>query len=105
MRLYLQRVCSGVTSRLTLVNRVVVYSIRFGTAVRENRALFKRSGECGMEIRMPARLVCIRAYGNDPPGSFKWIESPSENFASLAISSRCGALQTILFGHNAQSRI
>ena len=71
MRLYPRRVCGGMTSQLIPVSRGVVYNIRFGTAVRENRALFKKSGECGMEIRMPARLACIRAYGNDPAGQFQ----------------------------------
>jgi hypothetical protein len=68
MRLCPERVCDGVMVDRPRSVAGVVYSIRFGAAVRENRALFEKSGECGMEKRVAAWLLCVRAYGNDPAG-------------------------------------
>ena len=30
--------------------------------------LLEKSGECGMQVRMAARLLCVRAYGDEFAG-------------------------------------
>jgi hypothetical protein len=31
----------------------------------------EKSGKCGMQIRVTARLLCVRAYGNEPAGQLQ----------------------------------
>ena len=39
-----------------------------GKANIDGGDLLEKSGECGMQVRMAARLLCVRAYGDEPAG-------------------------------------
>src|SRR4051812_11216631 len=88
-------------SRPAVISGSSTESVVGGGLISESRILFEKMGECGMQIRMAARLFASELMET----SFKWIESPSENacawketvltrgLASPAAFSKCGALE------------